>query len=198
MSEIDKSLCDEALKIVNGNRREKYDVPERNFHRIALAWEAITDRSYTASEIALMFVALKLVRQSHAAQRDNIVDGIGYLLCADAVTTEANPVPAPAPLTPTAQIKTCQDHYCVWYEKSVDVTHTHNYWHDERQGSLQDYNPTQSTATVATTPYLHTPSKPFAPYIEGVKRRAITQCSTVRRDGLQCGRAVFHQGNCQY
>lgn len=85
MSDIDKTLCDEALKIVQGARREKYDKPERNFERIALAWQAITDRAYTASEVALMFVALKLVRESHAHQRDNLVDGIGYLLCADAV-----------------------------------------------------------------------------------------------------------------
>lgn len=85
MSDIDKTLCDEALKIVQGARREKYDKPERNFERIALAWQAITDRAYTAQEVALMFVALKLVRESHSHQRDNLVDGIGYLLCADAV-----------------------------------------------------------------------------------------------------------------
>lgn len=93
---IDKTLCDEAVNIVTGARQKAYDKPESNFARIALAWEAITDRAYTASEVALMFVALKIVRESHQHQRDNIVDGIGYLLCADEVTPEAESVPAPA------------------------------------------------------------------------------------------------------
>lgn len=88
MTDIDKTLCDEAFDIVTGARRQTYDRPERNFERIAKVWEGLTDRKYTAHEVALMFVGLKIVRDAYSPQRDNKVDGIGYLLCADAVKPE--------------------------------------------------------------------------------------------------------------
>lgn len=37
-----------------------------------------------------MFVGLKIVRDAYSPQRDNKVDGIGYLLCADAVEFKAD------------------------------------------------------------------------------------------------------------
>ncbi len=97
MSEVDATITTEALSIVNGSRQKAYDAPERNFHRIALAWEAITDRAYTPAEVGLMFVALKIVRESHQHQRDNFVDAVGYLLCADAVRETTVPVPLVGP-----------------------------------------------------------------------------------------------------
>lgn len=84
MSEVDKTVAEEAVKIVEGNRREAYGEKERNFLRIAHAWEAITDRPYTTEEVGLMMAALKIVRAAHSYQRDNYVDGVGYLLLAEA------------------------------------------------------------------------------------------------------------------
>ncbi len=83
---VDKTITQEAIELISGIKADQYDAPERNFKRIALAWQALTDRVYTESEVCLMMCALKLVRESHYHKRDNVVDGIGYLLLANSVT----------------------------------------------------------------------------------------------------------------
>lgn len=92
---IDPTLCEEAVNLVSGDRQQQYGSPEENFRRIGLAWEAVTGRAYTAAEVGLMMTALKLVREAHKPQRDNRVDGIGYLLATDAVTCKSPPCPWP-------------------------------------------------------------------------------------------------------
>lgn len=145
MSDIDKTLGDEAYGIVTGARREKYGPPERNFRRIALAWEALTDRAYTEAEVGLMMAAMKLVREANVHQRDNIVDGMGYLYAVDAVTPKPitdderrsigiNPVADPSGRLAAiakshadeAEINDCIDARCSWYCLSVDVDHVHD------------------------------------------------------------------------
>ena len=82
---IDKSILDEAYTLVTGDRQKTYDHPARNFDRIARLWSVALDKEVTPEDVAVCMVLVKIARQVHAPKRDNIVDGIGYLLTLDAV-----------------------------------------------------------------------------------------------------------------
>jgi len=82
---IDLSLAEEACALVTGARQRTYDHPAHNFARIAALWEVVLGQPVTPKQVGLCMVMVKLAREVHAPQRDNIVDAIGYLL-----TTEAS------------------------------------------------------------------------------------------------------------
>jgi hypothetical protein len=87
MTDIKKSLLEEAETIINGNRRQTYGEPEQNFERIALLWNAwlsITEQrdAIEPREVALMMTLVKLARLAETPDhRDSIVDMIGYAAC---------------------------------------------------------------------------------------------------------------------
>lgn len=72
------NIFDEAEAVVNGPRQYYYDHPLDNFQRIADMWSVILRTKVTWEQVGLMMVALKVVRQAHRPQRDNLVDGVGY------------------------------------------------------------------------------------------------------------------------
>ena len=82
---IDKSLLDEAYKLVTGDRQQSYDHPARNFDRIARLWSVALDKEITAEDVATCMILVKIARQLHAPKRDNLVDAVGYLLTLEAV-----------------------------------------------------------------------------------------------------------------
>lgn len=71
------ALAEDAID----DRHKKNDIPERNFARIAKTWSAILDIEVTAEQVALMMIAMKVVREAYSHQLDNLVDVIGYTLC---------------------------------------------------------------------------------------------------------------------
>jgi hypothetical protein len=81
MNWIDPTLCDEAVNLVDQDRGDHYGDPRENHRRIALAWSALLNHPVSASDVARMMVALKMVRDSITPLRDNRVDAIGYVLC---------------------------------------------------------------------------------------------------------------------
>jgi len=74
------TILEEAQKMVNGSRADKYGQPEDCFGLIAEFWSAYLGCSnLTPKDVSLMMVLLKLARESHQGKRDNLVDAAGYL-----------------------------------------------------------------------------------------------------------------------
>jgi hypothetical protein len=76
---VPSNILTEALKVTE-DRQEKYGPPNENFKRIAELWTAYlnTDINFTERDVAMMMVLLKIARDVHSAQRDNLVDIAGY------------------------------------------------------------------------------------------------------------------------
>ena len=69
-----------AAKLVNEDRAQLYGHPLDNLTRAAHIWSVILDHTVTAEQVALCMVGLKIARQVHKEQVDNVADAIGYLL----------------------------------------------------------------------------------------------------------------------
>lgn len=78
----------EAAELVAGYRRLEYGTPVEAMRRVAVEWNRLDGRTYTARDVALHLAALKLAREAHQYKRDNLVDAAGYIaiaaLCAEA------------------------------------------------------------------------------------------------------------------
>lgn len=70
-----------------GERNDSYDHPYPNFSKIAAAWNVLLgdklEADITPRNVAHMMIAMKLVRDTHKAKRDNLVDIAGYARCAE-------------------------------------------------------------------------------------------------------------------
>lgn len=73
----------EAARIINGDRNKQYGGPEENFTRIAKIWEVIFEREFTAEDVAMAMVGVKLARFVSKAgfQPDTWIDIAGYAGC---------------------------------------------------------------------------------------------------------------------
>lgn len=74
-------------------RQGSYDKPENNFIRIADFWNTYLksrpeQTDLTPKDVALMMVLLKIARELYSHKTDNLVDGAGYLQCAEIVEAE--------------------------------------------------------------------------------------------------------------
>lgn len=102
-----ESVTDEAYRLVMGDRQSDYNHPSDDFKATGRQWGAVLT-NWLHSEgmtvcneefpsvtgdvpdvppriVALMMAQLKLSRESHKPKRDNRVDAIGYVLCADRI-----------------------------------------------------------------------------------------------------------------
>ena len=84
MKAIDPTIATEAVSLVTGPRQAKYAHPRVNFARIAALWSPILGITVTPEQVALCSVQIKIAREIHSHQRDNLVDAVGYLLTLDA------------------------------------------------------------------------------------------------------------------
>jgi hypothetical protein len=88
---VSETIAEEASRIVFGDREQAYDDPNQNFRRVARMWTGTLDKKLapgceiTPRDVALMFIQLKISRESFKPQRDNRVDIIGYALCLDRI-----------------------------------------------------------------------------------------------------------------
>lgn len=73
-------LATEAVFLVTGDRDDDYGHPLQDHTRTALMWSAIIGTEVTAEQVCLCMAALKISRECHKPKRDNLVDGIGYLM----------------------------------------------------------------------------------------------------------------------
>jgi len=87
---IDKTIAEEAVNIVTGERQQAYGHPSKNFQDTARLWSVVLGIEVTPQQVALCMVHLKLAREVFSPKRDNLVDAIGYLLGYDACGKEEN------------------------------------------------------------------------------------------------------------
>lgn len=80
------SILDEAKCIIHGVRQCKYGDPRESLTRIAKIWSAILDKDITPEQVALCMIGIKLGRECHAHDRDNLVDGAGYFAILEMLT----------------------------------------------------------------------------------------------------------------
>ena len=73
----------EAESIVNGERNSAYGNPVDNFRKIAALLSSYTGHDYSAHDVAIMMILLKVARtQSGTGSMDNYIDIAGYAACA--------------------------------------------------------------------------------------------------------------------
>jgi len=73
----------EAARIISGERNKQYGNPEDNFARTAQIWSAIIGYDFTAEDVAMMMVGLKVARYASKSgfQPDTWIDIAGYAAC---------------------------------------------------------------------------------------------------------------------
>lgn len=74
----------EAARIISGERNKQYGGPEENFSRTAQIWTAIIGYEFTAEDVAMMMVGLKVARYANkdaGFQPDTWIDIAGYAGC---------------------------------------------------------------------------------------------------------------------
>jgi hypothetical protein len=90
----EERITDEAWRLVMGDRQSSYNHPARDFEATGRMWAAILTNWLDLDEpmpdvepriVALMIAMVKVSRESHKHKHDNLVDLIGYALCADRV-----------------------------------------------------------------------------------------------------------------
>jgi hypothetical protein len=81
----EEDILEEALRITRGDRQNQYGPPDQDFQRTAKMWSALKGVEFTAHEVALFMIALKLSRQTHQDKRDNWVDIAGYARCGSVI-----------------------------------------------------------------------------------------------------------------
>lgn len=82
---MNKNILQEAEDLIYGDRQAAYGSASQNFSNIAKGWSVIFGKEITAEQVGLAMVWVKLARQTHRPQRDNLVDAAGYIGCVDKV-----------------------------------------------------------------------------------------------------------------
>lgn len=85
---IDVSLANEAISLLNVDREEDYGDMYQNHRRIATLWSGYLGHEVSPEDVAAMMVLLKIGRSKAKYKRDNVVDGIAYLLMMDLMRSE--------------------------------------------------------------------------------------------------------------
>ena len=73
-----KSILSEGEEIVNGSRHSDYGDAKESFSRIATIASVMTGKELAPEDCCAVLMAVKLVRESFAHKRDNLVDLCGY------------------------------------------------------------------------------------------------------------------------
>ena len=73
-----ETVCQEADRLVSGEKREAYGPPEESLGRLAKMWEGVLGIPITSRQVTLCLVLLKVGRETHKHSRDNLVDICGY------------------------------------------------------------------------------------------------------------------------
>lgn len=79
MSQLNKSILQEAEELIHGDRNYTYDHPLDNFNRIKKGWEVIFNCEITEEQVGMAMTWVKIAREAYMHKRDNLTDGAGYL-----------------------------------------------------------------------------------------------------------------------
>lgn len=89
-------ICADAEAAIYGDRQDSYGPPYDEFNFIAEGWQAILSKrngqrvTVTAEDVAMMMVFLKVMRETHKHERDNLVDICGYAESAQRIINHRN------------------------------------------------------------------------------------------------------------
>ena len=78
VEENKQSILSEAEEIVNGSRNSDYGDAKESFERVATIASVMTRKELAPEDCCAVLMAVKLVRESFAHRRDNLVDLCGY------------------------------------------------------------------------------------------------------------------------
>lgn len=78
VEENNKSILSEAQEIVGGIRHSDYGDSRESFGRVASIASVMTGKELAPEDCCAVLMAVKLVRESFAHKRDNLVDLCGY------------------------------------------------------------------------------------------------------------------------
>lgn len=87
-------MLQEAQELVYGDRERSYSHPARDYAKTAKMWtgllleKLLPGEEITAKEAVMMMVCVKLSREQFKHKRDNLVDGAGYIACAERIEEE--------------------------------------------------------------------------------------------------------------
>jgi len=79
-----ETILQEAQRLVYGDRGADYGHPLDNFNQTAGMWTALLQgklkpgATFTAEDVGMALVCLKLSRQQNRPKRDNMTDAAGY------------------------------------------------------------------------------------------------------------------------
>jgi hypothetical protein len=86
---VPESVLTEAERLINGERQASYGHPLDDYDCVAAIWRALIRRRYwvdipISADFACLMMAggVKVSREAGLHKRDNLVDGAGYLGCA--------------------------------------------------------------------------------------------------------------------
>lgn len=83
------SYTEEARRLVLGDRNSTYGNPADDYAKTAKVWSGLLvhklkpGQEITPKEAMLMMAALKLCREMHQHKADNLIDAVGYIICAE-------------------------------------------------------------------------------------------------------------------
>ncbi len=83
------SITQEAVAIVNGDRRQDYGDVSESFKRIAGLWSAYLGVEVDSLDVGKMMILLKVSRARHTNHRDSYVDIVGYVECIEQLLPKA-------------------------------------------------------------------------------------------------------------
>lgn len=86
------SILQEAIELVNGDRRDEYGDMAESFKRIGAFWSAYLGVNIDALDVAKMMILLKVSRTKHNNHRDSYVDIVGYVECAAHLLKKENEI----------------------------------------------------------------------------------------------------------
>ena len=85
---METNILNEAKELLNGDRAVAYGDPVDNFKNIADVANVLLKRkgiSLDREAVAMILVALKIAREGHKHNTDNLVDAVAYLQLMDTV-----------------------------------------------------------------------------------------------------------------
>lgn len=80
-----KSIADEAIELVYGDRGADYGHPYHDYARTADTFNALTGNFLSPKDAVLLMMCVKMSREQNKHKRDNLVDLIGYAICYERV-----------------------------------------------------------------------------------------------------------------